>query len=352
MTRSRFVLFASMALVVVGMAVGLGALWMSPARAAVGPLAGEALILPGDARFVMGFDVKRFTASPFYARFAAEGGMKPEALQQLEEKTGLSPARDIDHLVIAGSPGGRKGAPGLAIAFGRFDLYKLGRTLETDGKATGTSHEGVTVYAFGDGIGRREGHRDGEKQGGLAVAFLDDRTLVFGAEDQVLAAVGSRSRNETPLKSNVALMALVEKVRPGSTFWMVGDQSLLAGLPTSLPAPGASADGTATMTLPALTGLTVTGDLDPQVSLAITGEAKDAIAAKNLADVVRGLVALASLQAQQKPELQQLASAISVATEENRVLVAARIPYEMLEALQPKKPRAAEAPSPKAPSIR
>ena len=72
------------------------------------------------------------------------------------------------------------------------------------------------------------------------------------------------------------------------------------------------------------------------MSLAITGEAKDALAAKNLADVVRGLVAMVSLQAQQKPELQQLASAISVATEENRVLVNARFPYELLDALQAK----------------
>jgi hypothetical protein len=140
-------------------------------------------------------------------------------------------------------------------------------------------------------------------------------------------------------------MGLVEKVRPGSTFWMVGDQSLLAGLPAAVPAPGASADGAATLSLPALPGLMVTGDLDPQVSLAITGEAKDALAAKNLADVVRGLVAMASLQAQQKPELQQLASAISVATDENRVLVNARIPYELLETLQPHRQGAASAPS-------
>ncbi len=340
MTRSRLVLIAAMTVVGVGVIAGVGALWMNPARASVGPLAGEALILPKDSRFVMGFDVKRFTSSPFYERFASRDGLKPEALSQLEEKTGLNPYRDIDEIVIAGSPGGRKGAPGLAVAFGRFDLYKLGRSLETDGKATGTSHEGLTVYAFGDG------DRD-LKRGGLAVAFLDQSALVFGAKDQVLAAVSSRVRNETPLKDNTALMALVEKVRPGSTFWMVGDQSLLSSLPTSVPAPGASADGAATMTLPALTGLTVTGDLDPQVSLAITGEARDALAAKNLADVVRGLVAMASLQAQQKPELQQLASAISIATEENRVLVSARIPYEMLEALQPKKARAAEATSPK-----
>ena len=43
-----------------------------------------------------------------------------------------------------------------------------------------------------------------------------------------------------------------------------------------------------------------------------------------------------SLQAQQKPELQQLASAFTVATEANRVLVSARIPYELLDALQNK----------------
>jgi hypothetical protein len=333
MNRSRWVLILALTVVVVGVVAGAGAIWMSSARAAVGPLTGEALILPKDSRFVMGFDVKRFTASPFYEKFAKERGMKPEALLQLEERTGLDPARDIDQIVIAGAGPGRKGSPGLAVAFGRFDLYRLGRAIETEGKALGTTHEGVTVYSFA-----------GDEPRALAVAFLDESSLVFGAKDEVLAAISSRTRNETPLKGNTALMALVEKVRPGSTFWMVGDQSLLASLPTSVPAPGASADGAATMTLPALTGLTVTGDLDPQVSLAITGEAKDALAAKNLADVVRGLVAMASLQAQQKPELQQLASAISVATEENRVLVNARFPYEMLEALQPKaKPKPALA---------
>lgn len=329
MTRSRLVLFAAMSVVVLGVAIGVGALFMSPARAAVGPLAGEALILPADASFVIGLDVKRFTASPFYAKFAKQGGMRPDALAELEAKTGLNPARDIDQVVIAGSAAaGRPHAPGVAVAIGRFDLYKLGRAIETDGKGHGTSHEGVTVYSFAE-----------EAKHPLAVAFLDESTLVFGPQEQVLAAVSSRTRGETPLKGNAALMARVEKVRPGSTFWMVGDQSLLASLPTAMPAPGApgaAADAAPTLSLPALTGVTVTGDLDPQVALAITGEAKDAASAKSLADVVRGLVAMASLQGQQRPELQQLASAFSVATEENRVLVSARVPYELLESLQPK----------------
>lgn len=328
MTRSRLAVLVSMTIVAFGVIAGLGALWLGPARAAIGPLPGEALILPQDAKFVMGMDVKRFTASPFYARYASRRGMQPEGLRELEEKTGLNPARDIDRIVVAGAPGAEKGSPGLVLAFGRFDLYKLGRALETDGKAAGHLFEGLTVYAL-----------DEQGKHPLAIAFLDEGSLLFGPRDRVEAAVASRARGEAPLRGNATLLALVEKVRPGSTFWIVGDQSLLAGLPASIPAPGGSATG-ATMNLPALRSLTVTGDLDPELSLSVTGEAADETAAKSLADVVRGFVALISLQAQQKPELQQLASAVTVATEANRVLVSARVAYELLDALQPKPEKA------------
>jgi len=336
MTRSRLAVLASSVVVVLGLVAGLGALWLNQARAAVGPMPGEALVLPADSRFVMGFDVKRFTASPFYARFSAERGMQPEALRDLEEKTGLNPARDVDQIVVAGTGAAGKETPGLAMVFGRFDTYKLGRALETEGKVTGANVAGVSVYSFKE-----------EDARSMAVAFLDEGALLFGPRPQVEATVTSRSRGETPLRKNAALMALVERVRPGSTFWMVGDQSLLAGMPTSVPAPGSSADG-ATVSLPALKSLTVTGDLDPQVSLSVTGEAADEMAAKNLADVVRGFVALMSLQARQKPELQQLASAVTVATEQNRVLISARVPYELVDALRAQASPAVAKPSPEA----
>jgi len=331
MSRSRLTVVASSIVVALGLAAGLGALWLSQARAAVGPMPAEALVLPAEARFVMGFDVKRFTASPFYARFASERGMQPEALRELEEKTGLNPARDVDQIVVAGAGAAGKNAPGLAMVFGRFDLYKLGRTLETEGKVVGHNVGGVSVYNFKE-----------EDARSVALAFLDENVLLFGPRTEVEATVASRARGETPLRKNAVLLGLVERVRPGSTFWMVGDQSLLAGMPTSVPAPGASADG-ATVSLPALKSLTVTGDLDPQVSLSITGEAADEMAAKNLADVVRGFVALMSLQARQKPELQQLASAVTVATEQTRVLISARVPYELLDALRAQAKPAPEA---------
>jgi hypothetical protein len=323
MTRSRLFVLAATVIVALGVVAGLGALWLDPARASVGPLPAQALVLPADARFVMGIDVQRFTASPFYARYAKQNGMRPEALSDLEEQTGINPTRDVDAIYVAGSNAG-KDAPTLAVVTGRFDLYKLGRAFETQGKARGYNHEGVTVYAL----------RDTKQESGSAVAFLGDDALLFGAKAQVEAALSSRTRGEAPFRSYSQLLSLVEKVRPGATFWMVGDQSLLASMPTSVP----GAQG-GTMTLPQLRSLTVTGDLDPQVSLAVTGEAADETAAKNLADMTRGLVALMSLQAQQKPELQQLASAFTVATEANKVLVNARIPYALIDALQQAAPK-------------
>jgi hypothetical protein len=327
MSRGRLVVFISMLVVVVGVVAGVSALYLDPARAAVGPLPAAALVLPQDSRFVIGFDVRRFVDSPFYKRLTPE--MRPEAMRELEERTGLKPDRDVDQIVIAGRGAAPTGNP-LALVIARFDRQKLGRAIETEkkDKVTWKDVQGTTVYLF------KEGER-----GTSAVAFLDDTTLLIGSADGVEAAIANRARGAAGLRGNAQITTLLERIRPGSTFWMVGDQSLLANLPKSVMGPA----GDSQVALPALRSLTVTGDLDPLVAVSVTGEAQDAAGAANLADVVRGFVALAALQAAQKPELKALTEAITVATEENRVLVNARIPYETLDALQPPR-KAASAP--------
>ncbi len=341
LTKSRLALLVATVVVVVGMLAGLGAFVLNPARAAVGPLPAEALLLPADARFVMGFDVKRFTASHFYTRYAARPGMRPQAFGELEQKTGLDAARDVDQIIVAGSSVGGD-ADLLALAIGRFDVAKLASALESEGKVSPYRHEGAAVWVFKDSPRKGEGLRTTT----MALTSLGRGALLFGSQRRVETALDNRKRGLTPLRSNELVVRLAEKIRPGAAFWMVGDGSLLDAMPKSLPAPGAPAGSGASLNLPALRSLSVTGDLDPLVSLAITGEARDEPSAGKLADVVRGLVALATLQAQQKPELQQLAAAISVATEANRVLVTARIPYELLDALSAAGKRAAPAPAP------
>ena len=95
----------------------------------MGPLPAEGLVLPADAKFVMGLDVKRFVQSPFYTRYAQQGG-KPASFGDLEAKTGLNPERDVDQIIIAGRPDqGNDGA--VVLVRGRFDRYKLSRAIET-----------------------------------------------------------------------------------------------------------------------------------------------------------------------------------------------------------------------------
>jgi hypothetical protein len=331
MSRSRLVVLISMVVVGLGSLAAVGALYLDPARAAVGPLPAEGLLFPADSRFVIGLDVKRFTASPFYQRYKAQA--RPDALRDLEERTGLNPERDVDQVLIAGRAAG-EAERGLAVVIGSFDTYKLGRLIETSPKpkAIGRSFEGFTEYLFGEGGKATQ-----------AVVFLDRQALVIGSQGAVEAAVSSRAKGATPLRSNTSIMGLLERVKPGSTFWMVGDQSLLANLPSAIPAPGGNGNS---ITLPALKSLVVTGDLDPAIAVVITGDTPDDAAATSLADIVRGFVALASLQASQKPELKDLAQAISISTEKNQVHVNARFSYELLEALQPK--RAAITPPPAA----
>ncbi len=330
MTRSRLVVLSALVVVGVGVVGALGALYFDPARAAVGPLPAEGLALPGDTRFVMGFDVHRFVASPFYQRFGKDrmGQGRPPGFTELEEKTGLNPERDVDRILFAGR-GVEKGPEGgVLIVSGRFDRTKLSRAIETATKGvTSKSHENTTVYLFREEAGKTAG----------AAAFLDDDTLVLGPRESVEATITNYAGGKAPMRSNAALVALLESVKPGSTFWAVGDQSVLSRLPLSIP--GAAGQGS--VSLPPVKSVVVTGDLDPMVAVELTGEAVDGKAAQNLADVVRGFVALASLQANQKPELKELASAVSVTTDAARVHVNLRVPYELIDSLSGKRPVAA-----------
>ena len=69
------------------------------------------------------------------------------------------------------------------------------------------------------------------------------------------------------------------------------------------------------------------------MSLDVIGDAADPAGATQLAQIVQGLVALASLQASQKPELKNLPNAFSVTTEGSSVHLSARLPYELMDAL-------------------
>jgi hypothetical protein len=331
------VVSASSIVVSLGVVGALGALYLDPARAAVGPLPAEGLSLPADSRFVMGLDVRRFVGSPFYEKFGrSEETGRPRAFAELEEKTGLNPERDIDNIYVAGSGPAQRGGDGVVLVTGRFDRGRIATAIETQKKGTAKKYQGVSMYVFSEG-------RSGRGTG--AVALLDDTALVFGSQQSVEKTIATRVNGDPGLKGNAPLLALLESVKPGSTFWVVGDQSVMDQMPGQIPGPGGAG-----LSVPPLKSVVVTGDLDPVVSLDVTGEAAAETAARNLADVVRGMIAFASLQAGQKPEVKELASGINVTTEAARVRITGRFDYEALDALRqmhaPRHRKADAAPSP------
>src|SRR5262249_24113443 len=158
-----------------GVVAALSALYLGPARAAVGPLPAQALVLPSDARFVMGFDVRRVVASPFYARLPER---RLTMFHEMEEPLGLNPERGLGQ----GGVGGRGGSdpmPPTTVVIGTFDRQKLGNAIETQKKqrVTWKTVEGTTVYFIDEGSPRS-----------VAAAFIGDRAIVMGGAANVQAA--------------------------------------------------------------------------------------------------------------------------------------------------------------------
>jgi hypothetical protein len=290
----------------------------------VGPLPAEGLSLPAATRFLIGIDVPRLVASPLYRRASEKD--RPDALREIAEKTGLDPERDVDLVVIAGDG---RATGGLVLVKGGFDRYRVSRALEKRGRrVTWKQHEGATVYVY------REGGRD---QGGLA--FLADDALVLGELASVEALLDARASGRAPLRENAELLALLDDVRPGAAFWVVGDDSVLSQASKAIGSAGVLPAG-------GLRSIVLTGELDPVIAVDVTGQAADEKAARNLVDAVRGFTALAQLQASARPEVAELAQAISVTTEGARVRASARVRYELLDALkQPSPPEMVTRPS-------
>jgi hypothetical protein len=322
MNRSRRLIATAAAISVLGVGLAFSTRLTGTARAAVGPVPPEALALPSDSAVVMGFDVRAMTSSQFYAKFSGEGEPgRVDALAELERKTGLNPARDIDSIVVAiratgksESGANRHTENALIFVTGRFDAARLESSVPEAGRASRERRDGVTIY--------REATN---KPNGGAIALLDAGILVAGDSVSVDIFLANRLTGHG-LRDSQALVSLLETVEPGSTFWAVGGPSVLSRMTSQVGGPMGN--------LPSVKQVVAYGHLDPEVGMTATAEAADEKSATKIADVLRGFSAMLSLQAGQKAELAQIADSISVATEADKVHLKATITHELLESLK------------------
>jgi hypothetical protein len=340
MTRARNAVLASLVLVVGGMAATMAARSATTeTRPALLPP--EAAIFPSNAGFVAGLDVARFIASPLYTKVTKDPSFhQPPEWLELQRVAGIT-EKDFRQIVVAGDAS-EKGTA-VVLVLGTFQRKKLEAGLAAMKDLKGRDYKGRQLWiappsrppvpAAGTPAARPTPPVES------AFTVLNDGVLVLGPTESVTAALDRQAAKAPGLLGNAAMLALVQQVRPGSAFWLCGNETVLAAAANVAPTGG--------FNIPTLRSLVASGDVLPDLSLQVVAEAADAAAAKTLAGMLQAVTGIIAMQGD-KPELKELVSGLDVVNEGNQVRINARARYETLEKLAARPVPTAATPRPAA----
>ncbi len=292
MTRqTRFFVLGAGGLLVLGLCTGLFAYVNREAALAVsaaGPI--ELRYVPADASVVGYANIREVMLSDVRKRIRQ---LVPDGVGENELKTqlGLDIERDMDHMVAFLAPGAEERPAGLALFRGRFDTARL------EGAARG---RGATVDTY---EGKRVVSVETGDAGSLAMVFMEPGLVAVGDLPTVHQAI-SRGLQAADVTSNQDMMALLELVEDGSNAWAVGrfgDLSALGFFPDEVSSQ-----------MPAVSAFAVSGRVTDGVSGSLSVEGRDEEAGQNLRDVLRGFLALATMQTNGRPELQTMLESLQL----------------------------------------
>jgi hypothetical protein len=321
-TKTRYFVAVSGAILAIGLGTGLVASYMglpvSVFSSAAGPE--ELQYVPADAAVVAYANVRDVMNSQLRQRFKA---IEPSTEQknQFEEKTGLDFERDVDSVVAAMMPkDGMANHPAsafLILARARYDAARL-EALALEHGAEVTDYQGKRLITHHDKDSTDTTPDD------MAFGFVEADLVAFGTIPAVKASIDARASNRNVVSNN-EMMKLVNEIN-NANAWAVGRFDAIADK-AGLPAEVRSA-------MPSISWFSAAGHINGGVSGTFKAEAKDEATAKNLRDVMGGFLAMAKMQAQNKPGMQQLADSLIISGDGNTVALAFDIPAEVLDVLE------------------
>ncbi|HEX4915897.1 MAG TPA: DUF3352 domain-containing protein [Vicinamibacterales bacterium] len=320
--KTRYFVAISGAILAIGLGTGLVASYMglpvSVFSSAAGPE--ELQYVPADAAVVAYANVRDVMNSELRKRFKA---VEPSTEQknEFEEKTGLNFEEHVDSVVAAVMPkDGMANHPAgafLILARTQYNAEKL-QNLAIEHGAEVTQYQGKTL------ITHQDKDTNDPTPDNMAFGFVEADLVAFGTIEAVKASIDARASNRN-IVSNNEMMKLVNEIN-NANAWAVGRFDAIAdkaGLPTEVR-----------NAMPAISWFSAAGHINGGVSGTFKAEAKDEATAKNLRDVMGGFLAMAKMQAQNKPGMQQLADSLVISGEGNSVALAFDIPAEVLDVLE------------------
>jgi len=326
--RTRYFMASSGAVVVAGLITGLVAYrggGVQPLFAST--LKAELAFVPSDAAVVAYADVRTIMDSELRQRLKLAIPVPSEGQAEFQSQTGIDIERDIDYVVAAMVPGttGTMGdKSGLIVARGRFDVVKLeglarehGATVEEySGKRLVTVASNTELPAPDGTQTLHSGHPS------MTIAFLEPGLVAFGESATVKHAIDAQASAKS-LNSNDEITELVNDIERSNNAWAVGRLDVLTSH-AQLPAPVATQLGS-------VKWFAAAAHVDGGLSGTVRAEARDDQSAENLRDVIRGVLALGRLQAQNDPRLAAAAQALELTGTGTTVSLSFVVPAELID---------------------
>lgn len=289
------------------------------------------LVMP-DAQVMAGVNVTTAKISPFGQFLLTQISTNDKGLQDLTAKTGFDPRQDVTEILVAST--GNPAAPsGLVLAKGNFNVDQLVAAISSEKNQQVQSYAGATLIT---GTDAKAMH---------AVAFIGTSIAVAGDVASVKAALDRASAVNS---ISPALATRVQELSTTQDAWSVS----LASVASLLPGAVAPQNGPAAQTLQLVRNIQASsGGVKFGTNIELTGQALTDTAqnATALADIVRMIASLVSMNAAQNPQAgaaAQLLQNLKVTTDGSAVNVSASVPETQVEALikmaSAKKPAPAE----------
>jgi hypothetical protein len=314
--RTRYFLFGSITVLLVGLCTGLVAYYTGLPMGAFSRAGqpAELSYVPADAALVAYCDVRQVMTSDLRQKLRQAMPNKEQGQAEFEAATGINLERDIDHVVAFLVPSQSvEHYSGMVLANGTFDVVKL--------EALARDHGGQVTEYKGKRLITRGPDHDGEAHD-MTVAFIAPGLIAVGETPTVKRAIdGTGGANIT---TNAELMGLVRDL-DASNAWAVGRFDALmshAKLPQGVAGQ-----------IPAIRWFSASAHVNGGLSGQLRAETRDDQAAQNLRDVVNGFLGLARMQAGSKPELQAVVSSLQVSGTGKTVSLSFSLPAEVIETL-------------------
>lgn len=321
--KTRYFVAISGAILAIGLGTGMLASYMglpvSVFSSAAGP--DELQYVPADAAVVAYANVREVMNSDFRQRFK---NLEPsqEHKNEFEEKTGINFDQDVDSVTAAVMPrDGMANNPAgafLILARARYQAERL-EALALEHGAQVIEYNGKRLITHSDANASTDPRHDD-----MAFGFVEADLVAFGSLESVKASIDARASNRNVVSNN-DMMKLVNEI-DNANAWAVGRFDAIAskaGLPTEIQSQ-----------MPAITWFSAAGHINGGLSGTLKAETKDEATAKNLRDIMQGFLAMARMQAANKPAFAQLADSLQLSGEGNSVALSFSIPSELLDVIE------------------